>query len=198
MQWVSALSLKMYGKDKLYNFFLCVTTFMSKLCAIWILWLWKNSPEPPIGRPPIHLLIQHSSEALAAPAELLRHSLWICNTISHLQRKLIYPLWPVVNQTSIHFPRLWEPSSRKCVAKQTLQQEPGSQENDCLEVGLLRSKDPGYFQPLTSFPVKPKLIFQLKKDMNIAHTFFIITSLSLPTYTHSHTLTHPRSFHLLL
>lgn len=123
---VSFLSLKMYGENKFYNFFLCLTTAMSKFCAIWILWLWKNSPEPPIGRPPIHLLIQCSSEALAAPAELLRHPLWICNTISHLQRKLIYPLWPVVNQTSIHFPRLWEPSSRKCVAKQTSQQEPGS------------------------------------------------------------------------
>ena len=78
IQWVSVLSLKIYGKNKFYNLLLCLTTFtVSKFCTVWILQLWKKkmSPGPPIGRPPIHTLIQPSLAALTAPAVLLRHPL---------------------------------------------------------------------------------------------------------------------------
>lgn len=50
----------------------------------------KMSPGPPIGRPPMHLLIQHSLAALTAPAVLFRHPPYeYAKTIFHLQKKLI-------------------------------------------------------------------------------------------------------------
>lgn len=68
------------GKNKFYNRLLCLTTFtVSKFCAIWIRWLWKKCPPgPPIGRPPIHSLIQPSLEPWQLQQRRLDTPLWIC------------------------------------------------------------------------------------------------------------------------
>ena len=48
IQWVSVLSLKIYGKNKFYNLLLCLTTFtVSKFCTVWILQLWEKKKKVP-------------------------------------------------------------------------------------------------------------------------------------------------------